>query len=155
MKNNYCVHEEEIIGALRKGFVPEHLSRHITQCDPCRELLDITTFIKEEAIRATEEARPPSAGFLWWKSQLQKRHRCAMRAARPIAIMEIITPPILACILILTASYLNYSLEPTVLQGVSWAVIIVSTMITFACMAVYWISAKNRIDRQSKTHLGK
>ena len=155
MKNNNCIREEEIVTALRKGIVPEHLTRHISECDHCREFSDIMTFLKAESIQATEEARPPSADFLWWKSQLQKRHKRAVRATSPIAIMEIITPLILACILILTASYLNYSSDHGLLHGVGWAVIIVSTMVTLACMVVYWISAKKSISRQSNAYLGK
>ena len=155
MKNNYCVHEKEIIGALQKGFVPEHLSHHLSECDHCRELSDIVTFFKEESIRATKEVALPSADFLWWKTQLQKRHKRAVRATRPIAIMELITPLILACILILTASYLNYSTDHGLLHGIGWAVIIVSTMVTLACMVVYWISAKKSISRQSNAYLGK
>jgi len=152
MKNNHCVREEEIMVALRKGFIPEHLVRHLSECTHCRELSEVMTFLKTESIRATNEVKPPSADFLWWKSQLQKRHRRAVRATRPIAVMEIISPFMLICILIPIAAYLNYSSEHPLLQGVGWAVIIVSSMVTLACLAAYRLSAKNSIHRQSGTY---
>jgi len=152
MKNNSCVHEKEIMGALREGFVPEHCSRHLSECDHCRESVDILTLFKEESIRVAEEAEPPSADFLWWKSRLQKRHRLAKRATRCIAIMEFITPLMLICFLMPVAFYLNYSFDHILLQGVGWAVIILAALVTLASMAFYWHSAKKRIHHHSSAY---
>jgi hypothetical protein len=81
-----CTREAELLEAAHSGLWPEELSAHATQCPACQELAAVMGLLLAAPSPATTEL--PSAGFLWWKGQLQAQRERTERAQRPMAVAE-------------------------------------------------------------------
>jgi hypothetical protein len=84
--NRYsCDQEPKVQAALRSGAWEMELRNHVKDCPLCADVLMVTEFLRQEAEAARLEPALPSAGFLWWKSQLLARQKAVSQATRPIA----------------------------------------------------------------------
>jgi hypothetical protein len=84
----FCVHEEELLVLVERGqwpqAAPSELRAHVAACRCCSELVSVKQAL--EASRATLCAMPvlPSAGAVWWRAQIRRRHADLERIGRPL-----------------------------------------------------------------------
>lgn len=81
---NECLREAELLAAAHSGVWPPELQAHAAHCPACQELAAVMGLL----LAAPAPDEPPSAGFLWWKGQLQAQRERTERAQRPMAVAE-------------------------------------------------------------------
>lgn len=92
MKIQHCDREQHVIDALKSGRWAgawgEEIRKHAAGCAVCSEVALVATAMRREDELAQAEVRLPSAGLVWWKSQLSARRAAERRATQPIAWAE-------------------------------------------------------------------
>ncbi len=73
--------------ALDEGVLNAALAAHLESCDACQEARLAWTALRDVAGIANQ-ARLPSAGFLWWKAQIEIKREAAERSVRVIRWMD-------------------------------------------------------------------
>lgn len=138
-----CDYERQIRLAARNNSLNDELKKHLENCADCRETQKIVTFFQATAAKDRIFAKLPTAGFIWWKSQLQKKRDAAERAGKPIFFVEIAAVVIFCLIsfwlinFVFDASFVRLlaSLEQLILPIIGavivFAIIIVSTTLLF------------------------
>lgn len=87
-KNSVCDFEKTIVKSVKAGLVGDEVSEHLEACADCRETAKIVRFFQRNL---TLEAPPkplPTAGFIWWKFQLNEKRRSIERVNQPISIAQ-------------------------------------------------------------------
>jgi hypothetical protein len=86
-----CKHETDILDAVASGRWPERadaeLREHASTCGICSEVAMISTLYRDDYSEAMEQVRVPSAGLVWWKSELRARREAVRVASRPITLV--------------------------------------------------------------------
>lgn len=77
-----CERESEAVAAKLKGEWPEELKAHAAQCLHCQDAMLVAAFLTEAA--GKERVEVPSAGLVWFKSQLRLKREAVERAERPL-----------------------------------------------------------------------
>jgi hypothetical protein len=87
-----CKYESEILDAVASGRWPDRLDaelrEHASSCSICSELALISTMYRDEYASAMDQVRVPSAGLVWWKSELRARREAVRVASRPITLVS-------------------------------------------------------------------
>ena len=87
-----CQHESEILDAVASGRWPERmdadLHAHATSCAICSELAMVSASYRDDFDVAMREAPVPSAGLVWWKSELRACREAVRVASRPITLVQ-------------------------------------------------------------------
>lgn len=85
-----CPRESEVRQLLERGqwqaadaTAPE-LRAHVAGCRSCGELVLVTQAFQQARAAAIAQARPASAGVLWWRAQLRRRNAAVERIGRPL-----------------------------------------------------------------------
>lgn len=138
-----CDYERQIRHAVKDNSLSDELKKHLEDCHDCRETQKIARFFQATAAKDIISAKLPTAGFVWWKSQLQKKRDAATRAGKPIFFVEI-TAGIIFCLIsfwlinfVFDASFVRLlaSLEqlllPIIGAIVVFAIIILSVTVLF------------------------
>ena len=86
-----CNRQDELLEALGRAFVPEHLTAHLAQCDSCAELRLVAGALLEERSQAMTEAPVPSAAAMWLRMQLRREHEVEAGARRSLLIGQAVT----------------------------------------------------------------
>ena len=86
-----CKYESEILDAVASGRWPDRvdaeLRDHASSCSICSEVAMVSTMYRDEYALAMEQVRVPSAGLVWWKSELRARREAVRVASRPITLV--------------------------------------------------------------------
>jgi hypothetical protein len=89
-----CKYESEILDAVASGRWPdrldEELREHASSCSICSELAMVSAMYRDEYASAMDQVRVPSAGLVWWKSELRARREAVRVASRPITLVTVI-----------------------------------------------------------------
>jgi hypothetical protein len=89
-----CPREQDVINAIVAGRWPdrrfeEHrddtLEAHATQCEVCRELVEVTSLLRLERDGLHDEMNVPAAGQVWWRAAIRARLEASEQAARPLS----------------------------------------------------------------------
>lgn len=87
-----CRHEADLVAAVTAGRWPagadQAMRDHVSTCEVCADVLHVAeamTAIEQETLADT---RLPSAGQVWWRSQLCARREAAATAARPVMVAQ-------------------------------------------------------------------
>jgi len=87
-----CQRETEILDAVASGRWPdragEDLCAHTSSCAICSELAMVAAIYRDDYSAALEDVRVPSAGLVWWKSELRARREAVRVASRPITLVQ-------------------------------------------------------------------
>lgn len=90
-----CDREPGVVRAVVEGRWPEELAAHVRGCDDCREVVAVTSWMRDVAAAARREAaaaRLPTAADIWWKAEVLRRvegrRELTRRAVRPIQVFE-------------------------------------------------------------------
>lgn len=113
----YCNRESEIVEAITLGRWPEGCSEelrlHASSCPVCTDVVRVALALTQESSIALEAARVPSAGLVWWRSEMRARREAIHRATRPLRIVEWIA----AVCVVLAAVILLRWIGPTALAA--------------------------------------
>jgi hypothetical protein len=106
-----CKREQEILDAVASGRWPERadaeLQAHAKTCRICTEVALISKLYQEDHSAALEEARVPSSGLVWWKSELRTRQEAVRAASRPIEMVQGVSIACLVGILLIALTLLS------------------------------------------------
>ena len=87
-----CNREQDILDAVASGRWPERadaeLRLHTKSCRICTEVALISMLYQEDYSVALDQARVPSSGLVWWKSELRARQEALRAASRPIEMVQ-------------------------------------------------------------------
>ena len=87
-----CNREQDILDAVASGRWPERadaeLMAHAKSCRICTEVALVSMLYHEDYSAALDEARVPSSGLVWWKSELRARQEAVRAASRPIEMVQ-------------------------------------------------------------------
>ena len=86
-----CRREEELFGALARGFVGDELATHVAGCPACSEIRTVAGALLDERAEAMAEARVPSAGTMWWRLRIRRRQEDEARARRWLLVGQAAT----------------------------------------------------------------
>lgn len=92
-----CPHEALILKAVQSGDWIENLpgalsaslQEHAATCSSCREVLEISRWMKQLSHAATQRLEIPNAAHVWGKAQLLQRQKLVERATRPISAFQV------------------------------------------------------------------
>jgi hypothetical protein len=86
-----CKYESEILDAVASGRWPDRLDaelrEHAFSCSICSEVAMVSAMYRDEYALAMDHVRVPSAGLVWWKSELRARREAVRVASRPITLV--------------------------------------------------------------------
>jgi len=113
MKLPFCIYEEKVTELLRRNSWPESadpkLAAHTENCSRCRDVILTNRIFKQGHSERMLQAHTDSPHFIWWKAQLQRRNISLGKAAKPIALAEILAMGVLLCIV---AGIVYWQLQP-------------------------------------------
>lgn len=109
MRTTECNHEVEIVEAITSGRWPagcsEELRLHSEACPVCTDVVQVALALSEERAAALSNVRVPSAGLVWWRSEMRARRDAVSKATRPLQIVEWIS---VVCVLIAAGALLRW-----------------------------------------------
>lgn len=83
-----CIREQEVLDAITAGRWPEKLSEdlagHVADCAICADLGIVAESFSADYQTALKNVRVPSAGLVWWRSELRARQDAVRTVERPI-----------------------------------------------------------------------
>ena len=82
-----CEREPEVMAAVESGRLTE-LQAHISTCASCADLVVVLQAMREQTDDVFAEVRVPSAGLVWFKSQLRARREATEEALKPVSVAE-------------------------------------------------------------------
>lgn len=88
-KRTDCDFERKVADSVKSGFPSEEIKNHLNSCADCRETVKIVQFFQMNLASEAQPEKLPTAGFIWWKSQIIKKRRAAERTVQPIFIVQI------------------------------------------------------------------
>ena len=87
-----CNHEIEIVDTITSGRWPagctEELKLHAESCPVCRDVVRVALALTQDRSDALQAVRIPSAGLVWWRSEMRARRDAVNKANRPLQIVE-------------------------------------------------------------------
>jgi predicted anti-sigma-YlaC factor YlaD len=86
-----CAREDELLDALRGGWLGAELEEHVAGCGSCRELHAVAGAVLRDCVQAVAEAPVPNAGTMWWRLQLRHRQEVQALARRSLLIGQAAT----------------------------------------------------------------
>jgi predicted anti-sigma-YlaC factor YlaD len=129
-----CPREDELLEALERGFVGAELDEHVAACASCSELRLLAGALLDDRAAAMLEAPVPSAGTMWLRMRVRRRHDAEATARRSLLIGQAAT---LLVALVLVVAFFRVDLAAGVRQLI--ATIQLSTPLLFALAT--WVLA--------------
>lgn len=83
-----CPREHDVLDAVVRGHWPDELRAHAGVCSTCGDLAVVAEALQREHEDASQEARVPTAGQVWWRATMRRRAEAAAAAARPITLVQ-------------------------------------------------------------------
>lgn len=80
-----CIHEETVRRAVARGPLAGELAAHAAACPICGGTVAFAGLLRELEAATPGRPRLPSASFLWWKAELERKRQAEARALRPLA----------------------------------------------------------------------
>ena len=115
-----CSREIEIVEAVTSGRWPagtdQELQQHAASCPVCTDVVQVALALSEDRSLALQSVRVPSAGLVWWRSEMRARRDAVSKATRPLQIVEWIAA---LCVLVAGGAVLRW-IGPSVLVELLW-----------------------------------
>jgi hypothetical protein len=143
-----CQYESEILDAVASGRWPDRLDaelrEHSSSCSICSELALVSAMYRDEFASAMAEVRVPSAGLVWWKSELRARREAVRVASRPITLVSGIAGTCAIAVLALVILTLSKQLDMAAISAfvvaqpmVLWLVL--GVIVALTPIALYFV----------------
>jgi hypothetical protein len=143
-----CQHETEILDAVASGRWPNRvdaeLREHVSGCVICSDVATISNLFREDYASALEQARVPSAGLVWWKSELRARREAVRVASRPIAWVSAIACVCAAVAFMLVLRAFSIPLDMTTISAFvlaqPWVIwLVLGAVVALTPIALYFV----------------
>lgn len=122
MRKRDCVHEDEVLSALKASRWPAAcdpaLRAHVGSCTSCAQLVDLAEALLDDHHALLSEAQVPSSAIVWWRAQMRSRREAAHVATQPITFVQGL---IWACAAGLTIAAAGFFI-PTFRGALKWLV---------------------------------
>lgn len=89
MRPNSCTRESDVIAALLNDALPDDLRAHVSLCQVCSEVVQVTNALLQQIASASAELRPPDASLVWRRAQSLACEKTIAKATQPIRIARI------------------------------------------------------------------
>jgi predicted anti-sigma-YlaC factor YlaD len=86
-----CLREDELLDALERAFLGAELEEHVASCSSCRELHLLAGALLDDRAQTMLEAPVPSAGTMWLRMRVRRRHDAEATARRSLLIGQAAT----------------------------------------------------------------
>lgn len=115
-----CTREIEIVEAVTNGRWPagttEELQLHAASCPVCTDVVRVALALTQDRSAAMEKVQVPSAGLVWWRSEMRARRDAVNKATRPLRIVEWVTA---VCVIVAAGALLRW-FGPSILAELFW-----------------------------------
>jgi hypothetical protein len=88
-ETRFCEKEQVVVAALLTGAVPDDLLAHVSVCEVCTEVAQVSQALLHEVAPVPDEFRPPDASLVWKRAQTLAKQQATAKATRPIRIARI------------------------------------------------------------------
>jgi hypothetical protein len=85
----FCEKEQVVVAALLVGALPDDLLAHVSVCEVCTEVAQVSHALLHEVAQVTDVLRPPDAGLVWKRAETLAKKQALAKATRPIRIARI------------------------------------------------------------------
>jgi hypothetical protein len=104
----FCEKEEAVVSALRSGTLSGDLLAHVSVCEICTEVAQVSHVLLHEVAPAADVLRLPDATLVWRRAQTLAKQQATAKATRPIRIARICAGvAVLLALPWLTPTFLN------------------------------------------------
>ena len=88
MNDKACPHEDSVVQAVRNGRWSEALRAHVSQCEYCSEVEQISRFMSNVAKNYGVAEPIPYTNLVWLKAQLDEQERLEIKVLRPMILAQ-------------------------------------------------------------------
>ena len=88
MNHEGCEREMELIGALRRGDLPDDLRDHARSCADCSEAAKVSVWMNALASSAGRQSAPPDPTVLYLKAQIMATLPGEQRTLQPLHLLQ-------------------------------------------------------------------
>lgn len=108
MAKQECDREFEVLEGATTGAAGEELRAHIAGCESCRELFDVAHAVADDRNVLMRTAHPPSAGLVWFRSNMRAQREAARAAVRAGSFVQV---ALLIAAVAVGVTYLGISID--------------------------------------------
>lgn len=88
-ETRFCEKEPVVVAALLAGALPDELLIHVSVCEVCTEVAQVSQALLQEVAPAPEELLLPDASLVWRRAEALAKQQAIAKATRPIRIARI------------------------------------------------------------------
>lgn len=88
-ETRFCEKERAVAAALRSGSLSGDLLAHISVCEVCTEVAQVSHALLQEVAPTAKDLRLPDASLVWRRAQALAQQQAIAKATRPIRIARI------------------------------------------------------------------
>ena len=88
-QTRFCEKEQVVIAALLAGALPDELLAHVSVCEVCTEVAQVSHALLHQVAPAADVLRLPDASLVWKRAQALAKQQAMAKATRPIRIARI------------------------------------------------------------------
>ena len=88
-ETRFCEKEQVVVAALLAGALPDDLLAHVSICEVCTEVAQVSHALLHEVAPAADVLRLPDASLVWKRAETLAKKQAIAKATRPIRIARI------------------------------------------------------------------
>ncbi|HKV81773.1 MAG TPA: hypothetical protein VJP02_26735 [Candidatus Sulfotelmatobacter sp.] len=88
-ETRFCEKEQVVVAAMLAGALPDDLLAHVSVCEVCTEVAQVSQALLHEVAPAADLVRLPDARQVWNRAEILARQRAIAKATRPIRIARL------------------------------------------------------------------
>lgn len=88
-KTRFCEKEQVVVAALLAGALPNDLLAHVSVCEVCAEVAQVSHALLHQVAPAADVLRLPDASLVWKRAETLAKQQAIAKATRPIRIVRI------------------------------------------------------------------
>ncbi len=110
MTKNPCDYENAVVKSLKSSVSTDEISTHLQACADCQETARVVLFFQSNLKKESPPKPLPTAGLIWFKSNLRKKQLATERAGQPILIVQTVAAIVFsgAFIWLYSGGWLNF-----------------------------------------------
>jgi hypothetical protein len=88
-ETRFCEKEQVVVAALLAGALPDDLLAHVSVCEVCAEVAQLSHALLHQVARTADVLRLPDASLVWKRAKALAKQQAIAKATRPIRIARI------------------------------------------------------------------